>query len=82
MRRGYEDQSCEKNWVIPQGFDEMYTEIWKCFFIHLVVSISLKVSSLTQIDSKFNISKFSKSFCSLVYTLPRESSLSERVPRT
>ena len=50
-----------------------------CFPIHFVVSVSLKLSSCTQIDAKSNIAKFLKSVCSLVYSIPKESSLSNRV---
>ena len=47
-------------------FEEIDTDIGTCFPIQLVVFVSLKVSSWTQMDSKSNVAKFLKSFCSLV----------------
>ena len=49
------------------------------FSNHFVVSVSLKLSSCTKIDSKSNIVKFLKSVCSLMYSIPKECSLSNRV---
>ena len=39
-------------------FDEIETRIGTCFPIYFVVSVSLYVSSLTQIDSKSKTAKF------------------------
>ena len=47
-------------------FEVIDTDTGTCFPIQVVVIVSLKVSSWTQIDSKSNIAKFLKSFCSLV----------------
>ena len=44
-------------------FEEMDTDIGTCFPIQVVVFVSRKVSSGTQIGSKSNIAKFLKSFC-------------------
>ena len=60
-------------------FEEMESGMRICFPIHFVVSVSLKHSSCTQIDSKSNIAKLLKSLCSLVYSILKESSLSNRV---
>ena len=60
-------------------FEEMETEMGICFPIQFVVSVSLKLYSCTQIDSKSNIAKFLKSVCSWVYSIAKESSLSNRV---
>ncbi len=62
-------------------FEEIYTDIGTCFPIQVVVFVSLKDSSWTQIDLKLNLAKFSDSFCSLVYLITKESSLSKRVSR-
>ena len=62
-------------------FEEMDTEIWTCFPIQVVLFVSLRVSSWTQIESKSKIAKFLKSFCSLMYCIPKGSSLSNRVSR-
>ena len=48
-------------------FDEIETDIGTCFPIHVVVSVRLYESSLTQMDSKSNIAKFLTSFWSSVY---------------
>ena len=40
------------------GLDETETDIERCFPIYFVVSVSLYVSSSTQIDSISNIAKF------------------------
>ena len=62
-------------------FEETDTDIGLCFLIQVVVLVSLKVSFWTQIDSNSNNAKFLKSFCSLVYLILKESSLSKRVSR-
>ena len=46
---------------------EIDTDIGTCFLIQVVVFVSLKVSSWTQIDPQSNIAKFLNSLCSLVY---------------
>ena len=61
-------------------FEEIDTDIGTCLPIQVVVILSLKVSS-TQTDSESKTAKFLKSFCSLVYLIPKESSLSERGSR-
>ena len=43
-------------------FDDIETDIGTCFPIHVVVSVCLYDSSLTQKDSKSNIAKFLNSF--------------------
>ena len=62
-------------------FQEMDTDIWTCFLIQIVVFVNLTVSFWTETDSKSVIAKYLKSFCSLVYLIPKESSLSKRVFR-
>ena len=62
-------------------FEEIDTDIGTCFLIQVVVFVSLKSSSWTQIDSRSNIAFFFNSFYSLVYLIPNESSLSKRVSR-
>ena len=52
----------------------METEKGICFPIHFVVSVSLKLSSCMQMDSKSNLAKFLKNVCSSVYSIPEESS--------
>ena len=60
-------------------FEEMGIEMGICFPIHFFVSVSWKLSFCTQIDSKSNIAKFLKRVCSLVYSFPKESILSNIV---
>ena len=43
-------------------FDEIETDVGTCFLIHLVVSVSVYVSSLTQLDSKSKTTKFLNNF--------------------
>ena len=43
-------------------FDEIETYIGTCFPVHFVVSASLYVSSITQVDSKSETAKFVKTF--------------------
>ena len=61
-------------------FDEIETDIGTCFPIHFVVSVSLYVSSLTQIDSKSKTAKFLTNFWSSFYGILKESNFSKRVP--
>ena len=46
--------------------DKIITEIGICFPIHVVVSVSLKFPSSTQIDSKSRMAMLLKSFCLFV----------------
>ena len=59
----------------------MDTDIRKGSLIQVVGIVPLKVSFWTYADSKSIFVNFSTSFCSLVYLIPIDSSLSERVPR-
>ena len=43
-------------------FREMETEMGICFPIHFAVSVSLKLFTCTQIDSKSNLASFRKKF--------------------
>ena len=52
----------QRNIASSTRFEEMDTDIGTCFRIQIVVVVPLKVSSLTQIDSKSNIVKFLKNF--------------------
>ena len=61
------------------GFDEIYTDIGTCFPIHFVVSVSLYVSSLTEIDSKSETAKFLNNFWSSLYGILKESNFSKKV---
>ena len=56
-------------------FEGVGTKMGICFPIRFVASVSLKLSSCTQIDSKSNIAKFLKSVFSLVYWIPKEVQL-------
>ena len=44
-------------------FEEMDTEIGTCLPLHVVVFVSLKDHSWTEIDSKSNFARFLKGFC-------------------
>ena len=60
-------------------FDEMDTDIGTRFAIHVVVSVFLNVSYWAQIVSESNTAKLPESFWWLVYSIPKESSSSNRV---
>ena len=61
------------------NFDEIETDIGKCFPIYAVVSVCLNESFLTQKDSKPNIAKLLNSFCSFVYGMLNASNFSKSV---
>ena len=60
-------------------FDEIETDTGTCFPIHVVVSVCLYDSSLTQMDSKSNIAKFLNIFYSFLYGMSNASNLSKTV---
>ena len=59
--------------------DEVEADIGTSFPIHVVVSVCLYESSLTQMDSKSNIEEFLDSFCSFLHGILNASNFSKSV---
>ena len=81
MLRSDGDWSC-KQIDSSTRFEEMDTDINTCFPVQIIVFVSLKVSSWTQLDLKSNSAKFLKRYILPKYLKPKESSLSKSIFRT
>ena len=60
---------------------EVRRKVWMslCFTKHFLPSVSLELSFFEQMYSKSSMAKFLSSICLLVYSVPKEFSLSENV---
>ena len=62
-------------------FEEIDADNGTCSPIHVVVFVPLMFFSWTEIDSKSELAQFLNDFCSPVYLIPREVSVSNGVCR-
>ena len=70
-----------KNMGLSSKLDGIDTDMGSCFPIQFIVSVGLKSSDGTQIESESKIATFLNKFCSLVYSILNPSSFSNNVSR-